>query len=73
MKLLRRKRGSQRSAAPIAVEMWPNSVGQCGDACLTLRTADGDWIILAFETDAEVRELMSQSQIIFRNMPDEKI
>jgi hypothetical protein len=47
--------------------MWPNTVGRGGDATLTLRTAEGEWIILEIETDAEARELMSQSQIIFRN------
>jgi hypothetical protein len=69
MRLLRRKHGSQRSAAPISVEMWPNTAGQGGDNTLTLRTANGEWLILEFETDAEARELMSQSQMIFRHIP----
>lgn len=68
MKLIRRKHGSQRASSHQTVSMWPNVVGQGGDATLTLRTAEGDWIMLVFETDAEARELMAQSQIIFRNL-----
>ena len=69
MRLLRRKHNSQRAFAPISVEMWPNTAGQGGDNTLTLRTANGDWLTLEFETNAEARELLSQAQIIFRHMP----
>lgn len=56
----------QRPGVPIPVRFEPNLAGQGGGATLTLRTA-AKWIVLHFETEEEVRELLSQAHIIHHN------
>lgn len=66
MKLHRRRKYSQRPACPRTCEFGINFVGQGGDAYLTLEL-EGEYLWIEFESEAEVKQLMSQSQIIWKN------
>jgi len=68
MKLIQGKWGGQRRFAPKEVKFYPNFAGQGGEIYLMLTTGveKGDpFFQLVFESMEEVRELLSQSHIVF--------
>lgn len=69
MKLHRRRKHSQRTANPRTVKFQINFAGQGGSPDLILELGD-EYLWLEFESEAEVRQLMSQAAIIFKNYGD---
>jgi hypothetical protein len=66
MKLIKRRRGSTRTSKPVSFKFHPNYAGQFGLPDITLETED-QYLILVFETEDEVRELLSQAHIVNAN------
>lgn len=74
MLLRKRKHGSQREYKPRQVEFYDNFSGQGGTKELILwDEVSKEYIILEFESEDEVRKLLSQAHIIFHNYYDSKI
>ena len=67
MILHQRKANSQREMAPIKLKFWPNYAGQGGEAQLIFQDQLGNWFWLAFEDGEEVKELLSQTHIVYHN------
>jgi hypothetical protein len=65
MRLVTRRKGSQRRSVPIPVEFVPNFTGH-GSSDLVLVAADR-YYFLEFESEAEVRAFLSQAHIIHHN------
>jgi hypothetical protein len=72
MKLVVSKKGSQRASAPVRVEFVPNWAGQGGIATLTFEGDDGKYYTFSFANLEEVRELLSQSHIVWHNFRQEE-
>ncbi len=70
MMLHQRVNGSQRTKAPVKLNFWPNVTGQGGEPHLMFRNEAGDWVWLTFDSEDEVRELLSQAHIIHHNFSD---
>ena len=67
MLLHRRRHGSQRAKAPLRLTIQPNITG---DAELTLKGDDGIWYVLEPESEAEMKQLLSEAHIIHHNWRD---
>lgn len=71
MKLRKRKNGSQREGKASDIKFWPNLTGQGGEPHLMFRDQEtGEWIWIEFETEEEVRELLSQAHIVHHNFEE---
>ncbi|MCK9361763.1 hypothetical protein M0Q28_06105 [Patescibacteria group bacterium] len=68
MKLIIRRKNSQRASAPIPVSFYPNYSGQGGLPLLILES-DQTYYTLEPETLDEVRQVMSQVHILHHNFP----
>lgn len=71
MKLTRRRKHSQRPSVPEPVLMVPNFTGQGGFANITFESVDF-YYFLEPETDAEMRELLSQVHTLHHNFEEKK-
>lgn len=70
MKLIIRRKNSQRAASPIPVSFYPNYSGSGGLPVLILES-DSTYYTLEPETLDEVRQVMSQAHILHHNFPIE--
>lgn len=66
------KGGSQRRSKTVKAKFHPNWVGQGGLPYTTFELEDGTFIDLIFETEEEVRQYMSHSQVVWKNWQDEQ-
>jgi hypothetical protein len=66
VKIYWRRKGSQRTSKPTKVEFYPNYSGQDGLKDLILVT-DQEYLTLEFESEEEVKQLLSQAHIIHHN------
>ena len=66
MRLHRRKHGSQRPAQPKTATFLANYAGQGGNTELGFKIGE-EYIWFVFESDDEVKELLSQAHIIHHN------
>ena len=69
MKLITRRKNSQRSGAPISVQFYPNFAGQNGLPVLILES-DEMYYTLEPESLDEVKQVMSQAHILCYNFPE---
>ncbi|WP_062120234.1 hypothetical protein [Aureimonas sp. AU40] len=67
MELTRRQHGSQRAKRPMKVTLEPNFTGQGGTKRLTFKTESGEYLMFEPESDAEMRELLSEVHIVHHN------
>ena len=72
MRLVTRKHGSQRASAPQQAVFEPNICGQGGLDFLTFRVGDR-YMMLHFDNQEEVRELLSQAAILWKNWGDQAL
>lgn len=72
MKILRRSKVTYRSRKGSPATFHPNFSGQGGTCDLVLETPD-EFISLRFESEGEVRELLSQAHIVHHNWRDGKL
>jgi hypothetical protein len=70
VKLIIRRKNSQRAASPISVAFYPNYSGSGGLPLLVLES-DQTYYTLEPETLDEVRQVMSQAHILHHNFPAE--
>jgi hypothetical protein len=69
VKLITRRKSSQRAAAPITVTFYPNFAGQNGLPVLILESEEM-YYTLEPESLDEVKQVMSQAHILHHNFPD---
>lgn len=71
MKLVKRMYRSSRTSKPIIVELSPNYSGQGGYDFLSFWSPKNScWYQIFPETEKDIKDLMSQIQIVYRNFND---
>lgn len=60
MKLIRRKKFSQRTAKPLNIVFWPNISSGTREPQLIFFT-ETEYFTLIFESEVEIKELLSQA------------
>lgn len=66
MKLARRRKGSNREKKMLDIKFQPNCVGLGGYTALIFET-ETEYFTLRFESEAEIKELLSQAHIVWYN------
>lgn len=73
MYMLRRRKGSQRSMEPIPLQFEINMAGHGGLPTITMYDAEREmYYTLQFDSETEVRELLSQAHIVHHNFEEPK-
>lgn len=71
MYMIRRRKGSQRPSEPIPLKFEINFVGQGGFPTMTMYDEAREmYYTLWFDSEAEVRELLSQAHIVHHNFKE---
>lgn len=72
IRMHRRRFRSQRPMSTIGLTLEPNWGGQDGVPYLTLKGDDNIYYQLVFETEEDIREMLSQVHIAFHNYKSEE-
>lgn len=72
IRMHRRKYGSQRPMKTLKLQFEPNWGGQNGLPYISMIGDDGVYYQLVFETEADMREMLSQAHIAFHNYQSEE-